>query len=153
MNSYYEEHKDEYFNYNGVQYYTGTKFTMKTEPYGEIVEAVFEGKGKDSLLVSYYARNPSYNMCNYTILVKEDWLADHIVELLEGNYYVELESRKRYIKDKDIPELFCGWILYLIIMVVLFIFKDRWLGWTAATVYFFYWRHKIKKENYYYEDE
>lgn len=156
MNNYYEEHKDEYFDYNGVRYYTGTKFTMKTEPYERVVNAVFRGASshnKNLFVVMYEDYNFSGGRCQYSINVNADWFSDHIIEITEGNYYAELESRKRYIKDKDIPDLFFGWIIYLIIMAILVIFNDRWLGWIGASFLFFRWRHKIKEEHYYYEDK
>ena len=89
--------------------------------------------------------------CRYFIHVKPEDLPDKIIEIVEGNYYTELEARKRYVKDKDIPELFFGWIAYILVMFGLLLFKDWWMCWIAASIYFFYKRKKIKEENYYYK--
>ena len=38
-------------------------------------------------------------------------------------------------------EVEVAWIWYIAIMVVLVIFKDRWIGWIATTVIFFLWKN------------
>lgn len=153
MNNYYEEHKDEYFDYNGVRYYTGTRFTIKRK-YDQICTATFIGWdtfNKDLCRIQYkYPHNYYYTE---GALIPRDEMQNYVIEIVEGNYYIEREKNKRYPKDSEIPKLFFGWIIYLIIMAILVIFKDRWLGWIAATIYFFYWRHKIKEEESYYVDE
>lgn len=146
--------KDVYFEYNGVKYYVGTKFKMKEPKYDRVVEAVFWGVcGCDEhpLDIMYEDYNFNFRICQYHIGVKPEDLPDKIIEITEGNYYTELEARKRYVKDKDIPELFFGWIAYILVMFGLLLFKDWWMGWIAASIYFFNKRKKIKEENYYYE--
>lgn len=143
-----------YFEYNGVKYYVGTKFKMKEPKYkANVVEAVFYGAdiffdGEFSIMYEDWNFGKT---CRYFIHVKPEDLPDKIIEIVEGNYYTELEARKRYVPDSKIPELFFGWIIYLIAMAVITLFNDRWLGWIAASIYFFNWRKKIKEKNYYYE--
>ena len=74
-----------------------------------------------------------------------------IIEIVNGNYYDELETKKRYRKDSEIPIVQAGWVIYIFIMCLLIIFKDAWIGWIAATLYFFNWRSKKIKEEYYYD--
>lgn len=146
--------KDIYFEYNGVKYYVGTKFKMKEPKYkANIVEAVFWGTDIffDGELSIMYEDWNFGKMCRYFIHVKPEDLPGKIIEITEGNYYTELEARKRYTPDSKIPELFFCWIIYLIIMAILFIFKDRLIGWIAVSIYFFYKRKKIKEGNYYYK--
>lgn len=51
-----------------------------------------------------------------------------------------------YEKDSENGEVKFGWIVYILVMLGLFIFKDRWLGWIAASAYFFWWRkNKLQK--------
>lgn len=143
-----------YFEYNGVKYYVGTKFKMKEPKYkANVVEAVFYGADIffDGELSIMYEDWNFGKTCRYFIHVKPEDLPDKIIEIVEGNYYTELEARKRYVPDSKIPELFFGWIIYLIAMAVITLFNDRWLGWIAVSIYFSYKRNKIKKENYYYE--
>lgn len=146
--------KDIYFEYNGVKYYVGTKFKMKEPKYkANVVEAVFYGAdiffdGEFSIMYEDWNFGKT---CRYFIHVKPEDLPDKIIEIVEGNYYTELEARKRYTPDSKIPELFFGWIIYLIAMAVITLFNDRWFGWIAVSIYFFYKRKKIKEENYYYE--
>ena len=145
--------KTDYFEYNGVRYYPGTKFTMKDPQYkANIVKAVFRGADtlfNDEFSIMYECGD--FRKTGHCfILVKPEDLPDKIIEIIKGNYYTELEQSKQYIPDSKIPELVIGWIMYLFIMVGLTIFNDRWLGWIAVSIYFFNWRKKIKEKNTYY---
>ena len=143
----------DYFEYNGVRYYSGTKFTMKEPVYesavvtARYVENSFNG---ESIHVIYEPIGTVVRGMR-GIFIKKEKIPNIIIEILDGNYYTELEARKRYIKDKDIPELFFGWIAYILVMFGLLLFKDWWMGWIAVSIYFFYKRRKIKEENWYYE--
>lgn len=144
--------KTDYFEYNGVRYYSGTKFTMKEPVYeSAIVKARYEENSVngESVLVVY---EPIGKVVKGQkgIFIKKEKLSDVIVEILDGNYYTELEQSKQYIPDSKIPELVIGWMMYLFIMAGLTIFNDRWLGWIAVSIYFFNWRKKIKEKNTYY---
>lgn len=147
--------KEIYFEYNGTKYYAGTKFKMKESQYKvNIVEAVFCGPaiffdGEFSIM---YEDKNCYGQTRKNFLnVKPEDLPDKIIEIVEGNYYTELEARKRYIKDSNIPELFLGWIAYIFVMLGLLLFNNWWLSWIVVSIFFFNKRKKIKEENYYYE--
>ena len=144
--------KEDYFEYNGVRYYSGTKFTMKEPVYesaivkARYVENSFNG---DSILVFY---EPTGRLVKGQkgIFIKKEKLPEVIIEILNGNYYTELEQSKQYLPDSKIPELVVGWMMYIFVMAVLTIFNDRLIGWIAVSIYFFNWRKKIKEENTYY---
>ena len=147
--------KEIYFEYNGAKYYVGTKFKMKESRYKvNIVEAVFCGPAiffDGEFSIMYEDKNCYGQIRKNFLNVKPEDLPDKIIEIVEGNYYTELEARKRYIKESNIPELFFGWIAYIFVMLGLLLFNDWWLGWIAVSIYFFNKRKKIKEENYYYE--
>lgn len=152
MNKYYEACKNDYFDYNGVRYYAGTKFTTDHE-YEKNVPAYFRGWSSYNPNDCEVTMTVNFGRTQKTIWIPRDEMGKHINEIVEGNYYIEREARTKYLKDSQIPELFFGWIAYIAIMLVLFIFKDRWIGWIAATVYFFWWRNRIKEENTYVEGD
>ena len=136
---------NEYFDYNGKRYYWGTRFTMNYK--NKEVTAQFNGRsefGKVSVIIDKY---PEYGFKNPTItLFKEDDFIAAIVRILPISWNDEMEAKKKYVKDSDMPEIVIGWILYVFIMCLLIIFKDAWLGWIAVTIFFFKWRHKKKEE-------
>lgn len=142
--------KNDCFDYKGVRYYAGTKFKMKIK-YDEIVEAVFVERNDcnaGKIMVRYKSK---YNKCIYSIYINKADLDNIILEICDGNYYDELEAKKHYRKDSEVPIVKMGWIMYIFIMCLLVIFKDAWMGWIAATWFFFTWRHKKLKEEYYYD--
>lgn len=145
MNKFYEEHKNDYFEYNGARYGIGTTFTTKNK-YGMVIKAVFQGQDYGGYSIMYK------DTCGKTIfkIISNDKLVSSIIEILDGNYYTELEQSKQYIPDSKIPELVVGWMMYIFVMAVLTIFNDRLIGWIAVSIYFFNWRKKIKEENTYY---
>ena len=148
---YWANVKDHYFDYNGIRYYAGTRF--KTKYKSSIVPAYFRAWcDHDQNLCWVQVEYPCTGR-TVGIWIPREEMADHIIEIVEGNHYEERSTKVRYFKDSDITELFFGWIIYLVIMAILFIFKDRWLGWIAATIYFFNWRKKIKEESIYIEGE
>lgn len=150
MNKYWEKYANDYFIHNGKKYYAGTKFTTKYQ-YG-IHQAYFDGydtyKPECCDITIFLPGGRSS-----TIMIPKDEVTNHIIELIDGNYYIERDSRRRYFNDSDIPELFFGWIIYIAIMLILFIFKDRVTGWIGATIYFFIWRKNEKEKHVYYEGE
>ena len=152
---YYEEHKNDYFDYKGVRYYTGTKFKMKHPIYKALeVEAVFNGYswGNEQVIDVFYCdHNDMGNERKNGISIKKEDIDKTILEICNGNYYAELAARKKYRKDSEMPEVKMGWIMYIFVMCGLVIFKHAWAGWIAATIYFFRWRKKKMEEEYYYD--
>lgn len=60
MNKFYEEHKNDYFEYNGVRYGIGTTFTTKNK-YDMVIKAVFQGQDYGGYSIMYK------DTCNQTI--------------------------------------------------------------------------------------
>jgi hypothetical protein len=79
----------DYFEYNGVRYYSGTKFTMKEPVYesaivkARYVENSFNG---DSILVFYEPTGRLVKGQN-GIFIKKEKLPEVIIEILNENYY------------------------------------------------------------------
>ena len=152
--------QNEYFEYKGQRYYAGTKFKMqKRNSYDQwrIVVATFEGYwygDSNKLYFCYKDMNVKSPLgSDYSFFATRDEVEDIVIEIVPGNYYVELEARKRYVKDSNIPELVIGWPLYIFCMIGGMIFKGYFNGgWLLITLIFFVWRHYLKtKEYYYYE--
>lgn len=151
--------KNEYFEYKGQRYYAGTKFTMKKGTGYDrdtIVIATFRGyanNNPEDLYICYNIKKlQRITETSVCIIVNRNKINDYIIDIVSGNYYMELESRKKYCKDSDIPELIIGWPLYIFLMILATIFHKTIGAWIMLTVIFFTWRHNLKtKEYYYYE--
>lgn len=158
MNKYFEEHKHEFFTYNGAKYYFGTKFKMKIKhEYGfdQIVNAVFKGCDNNKFVICY--NTPLDEAENYNfksglwlrngIRMTDKELQESIIEIIPGNYEIEMEARNKYWKDTDDLNLVAKWGMYIFAMLWTSIMNGRVLGWILITVIFFVWRHKYKEEN------
>ena len=134
--------KNECFNYNGENHRIGTRFIMKYND--KEVTARFLNRFDSDNTLGILIEN---GLERQTItLVKEENLKEVIVEILPINWYTEMDMKKKYVKDSDMPELVIGWIFYIVIMLILIIFNDRIIGWIAVIIYCFKWRHKKKEE-------
>lgn len=143
MNDIIKKIKNEYFIYNEDKYRVGTQFIMEYK--GKEVTARFINRNSsDSINVILISEDGQ----KYLMLmsIKDDDLNEKIIEIIPTNYYDEMEANKRYLKDSQVPELVIGWILYISIILILLIFKDRIIGWIFVSVYFFTWRHKKKED-------
>lgn len=144
--------QSEYFDYNGNRYYRGTRFIMNYE--NKEVTAKFNSRTKFNEISICIDKCPEHGIINPILaLVEEKDFITAIVKILPINWYDEMEAKKKYVKDSDMPEIVIGWILYVFIMCLLIIFKDAWLGWIAVTIFFFKWRHKKKEEEGVYFDQ
>lgn len=165
MNSEVKEFKrrveNEYFTYNGKRYPAGTRFMGYIYEYGKksdkVMEITFHGYDfgdQNTLSLSY--TEPSWKVNAGAVSyfhVKREEIDGWIIKILPGNYYVDLVSKLRHTPEFEIPEMIIGWIIYIVVMLGLFIFKDRIVGWTFASIYFFWWRHHKLTEEYYYFDK
>lgn len=144
---YYEEHKNDYFDYKGVRYYAGTKF--KKRAYGDTtVDAVFTRRFGSEFWFRYKLSKCSdvkIDRCS------EKDFYDNLVEIINDSDISEFERKKHYLKESEVPEIIYGWVMYIFIMCLLVIFKHAWAGWIAVTIYFFRWKKKKLKEAYYYD--
>ena len=148
---YWASVKDHYFDYKGTRYYAGTKFKITWDHKYYNRNAYFVSWcDHDINLCLVEIEFPCYGRCN-RVWIPRNEIENCINEILDDNHYVDTSAKIRYFRDVDIPELFFGWIIYLMSMGILFIFNDRWFGWIIVSIYFFCWRKKIKEENIYTE--
>ena len=152
--------ENEYFEYKGQRYHAGAKFTMKKmNGYNRdhVVEGCFRGYedgNPEWLLIGYKDMNTKSLLGADVIKrIKRNEIENTIIDLVPGNYYVELADKKKYCKDSDIPILVIGWIMYIFFMIGGMIFNGYFAGgWLLITIIFFAWRYYLKtKEYYYYE--
>lgn len=133
-----------YMKYQGQYYDVGTKVKIKG-PMG-VVGATFEGwkyRGEGCFTADSGSYFDLYNNYNFSAVNK-------FIEKIVEPVYPDLQPTETYtnggfgMPSRNKPpswEVEIGWIWYIAIMLVLIIFKDRWLGWTAATVIFFGWKN------------
>lgn len=137
----------DWFEYNGKRYGKYTKVIIK-DIYNnrEEVAAYFIAiYGHKTVRVLY---DSGGRMGYYPYSINQFYT--NIISICEENSAEELGITVVKKQDKDIDRLFYGWIWYIFIMLIGFIFNDRILIWIAASVYFFRWRNKVKKEETYY---
>jgi hypothetical protein len=78
----------------------------------------------------------------YNITVVKDKVTNSINNT-DNTYLVKTE-----IERKTAPTLIDGWYIYIIVILVLSIFKERILGWIVTTIIFILWRaNEIDKYN------
>ena len=147
----WESVKHHYFDYNGERYYAGTRFKVSYGHKYHNVTAFFESWASHDPNLCVVRMDYPWPGRTVTIWIPREEMESSVVEIIEGNHYVETSAKIRYFRDVDIPELFFGWIIYLMSMGILFIFNDRWIGWIVGSIYFFHWRKGIKEENIYVE--
>lgn len=139
-----------YFEYDGTKYYTGTQIRILKYPYdnpafNDIAYFIYYDTEYDVVWykMAYTWQNKG---CSMQMFLKEFGGATGKVDT---SIHV---PQKNQLKDNQIPKLFIGWIWYITIMIILVIFKDRILGWFFTSVVFFSWRKNvIKKEGTYVE--
>lgn len=120
-----------YMKYHGKYYDVGTKVRIKSE--GKIIEATFLGWSSDRSFDCEFYGSKTY---------KFSCVDKYIVEIIEP-VYPKLTEVPTTATNPNAPpswEIEIGWVWYILIMVVGVIFKDRWIIWIAATIYFFVWK-------------
>lgn len=127
-----------YLYYKGQYYDVGTRVMLKTRWCG-VVLATFQGYGE-------YDGKGAYSLSGGP---NPD---DYIIEIVEPVYYVEPEPtspKKSSIFTRtgsgswgSSDEVFVGLVLYIAVMLVATIFKDRIGIWILATIVYFNWLKK-----------
>jgi hypothetical protein len=140
--------KQNYFEYKGVKYYTGTEITLFQNPYSTSAAsdyAYFLFYDTDSNIVWYKMRFTGQNRgCSMKTFLK-------YLNNITGNVNLNIHMpQTKQLKDSQIPKLFIGWVWYIFLMCLLFIFKDRLVGWAILSWAFFSWRSKVIAEEGYY---
>jgi hypothetical protein len=132
-----------YFEINGVKYYTGTVFV--TNHMGKQVEATF---------VSYNTEKSRYvyKIDAKTWLIGKDSFWRNFVDITEKVDTTVRTPVVKRMKDFDINGMFIGWVWYIFLMAISVIFKDAIWLWILISCVFFSWRSKkIKEEGTYIE--
>ena len=127
-----------YLYYKGRYYDVGTIVKIRTR-YKGIIHSTYEGNGNFEG-VSKYSRGGGPDPESY------------IVEIVKPVYYIppEPEQPKKaniFVRSGSgssahNDDIFHGLLLYIVVMLVGTIFKDRWLIWIFATIFFFGWKAK-----------
>lgn len=132
-----------YFDINGERYYTGTVIVIKIM--GKPTEAIFIGCHKKLNKYVYQVGNGKY-------FVDERTFYKQLVNVTsQVNNIVQLPALKTK-KDRNIDGMFLGWLWYIFLMTISFIFKDALGLWIIISIVFFSWRaKKIKEEGNYIE--
>ena len=134
--------KNRCFQYKGQYYDVGTKVILKTKYEGE-------------KLTTYSGYSPYVGYCfdGSGQIMSDVFLEKRIIEIVEPVYYQEPPPDKS--KQENIlfrtgsgsaehdDDVFHGFLLYLAVMIVGVIFKDRWLIWIVATLIYFGWKKKL----------
>jgi hypothetical protein len=135
---YNDQLAQEYMKYKGQYYDKGTRVKIKG-PRG-VVKATFVG-WKYRCRGCFVADSGSY----FDLYDNYDFSAvnQYIEEIIEP-VYPNLQPVTTSTNEREKPpswDVEVGWIWYIVIMLVLTIFKARWLGWIATTVIFFGWKN------------
>ena len=125
-----------YLLYKGIYYDVGTK--VKIRGFHGVQEAVFTG------WQPYTGR--SFQMENmYKEEFRSSYGADkYIIEILEPVYadlseYVQSPTATRECPPQHEVEM--GWVWYIVIMLVGFLFNEKLLIWLIASAIFFLWKN------------
>ena len=132
-----------YFEYNGEKYYTGTVFVVRRM--GSNVDATFVCYDVQK---SWYV----YKVGVATIYSTDNMFWSNFVSLTNRvNLNTHVPTLKKR-KELDIDGMSIGWTWYIVLMLISSIFKDAVGLWAVISIVFFTWRHeKINKEGTYIE--
>ena len=123
---------NDYFEYNGKKYGVGTMYRYKSSITGEYVYNIYWGNNSNGKYV--FGRLGS-NVSGSGWGPKE-FQENKDIEIIE----VE-KTNKRISKGKPTSyvDTSVGWIWYIIVMGLSFLFKDWYLIWFGATLTFIVW--------------
>lgn len=147
MNNYPD--RIDYFIYHGVAYGPGTKvilsdeFASKYSYKRKNIPHIFTASYSDGYNIFHIQDDStksglgnSIEVCNYDEDIKE------IVYPVYANKQHTLWQKQainNMMSGKFHADIFGGVVIYLAVMIVGAIFKDRWLLWIAATIIFINW--------------
>lgn len=132
-----------YFAYNGQQYYTGTIILVKHN--GKEIEASF---------VCYNEKNGRYiyqiDSCKYHVTSEQFY--NHLIAVTNRVDNSTHTPEVKTMRDRYVSGLFVGWVWYIFLMGLSVILKGAVVYWAIISVIFFNWRtKKIKEEGTYVE--
>ncbi len=126
-----------YFVINGTQHFTGTIFIVKHMGKEKKASFVYYDTDSNKYVYQiddckYYASEANFN--NAFI---------RIIGTIDNNVYIPTLVTE---KDFEIDGMFIGWIWYIFLMLVSFIFKDAIGLWILISIIFFSWRYTKKQK-------
>ena len=125
----------EYFlRYKGQCYDVGTKLKFRLVSGGDIVEGTIEWISHNHIYIRLADGGGRQ-------LSKLFGLDNTITEIIEPVYYVEPPRQKT--RGGPLPpedDIFYGWIVYIAVMLIGTIFKERFAIWVFASLIFFLWK-------------
>lgn len=136
------------FEYNGKRYPIGTVVKLNDEYNRKFTDLC----DKEVIItqISLWGENKHrHHLCtvydyNGRVVARDVFVSpDEFIEEIVENPSISpqmLQPKIEYESDFENDDVKFGWLIYIIIMAFLFIFKDRWIGWIATTIYFFNWR-------------
>ncbi len=153
----------DYFDYNGIRYYTGSKFkcnnflgtNVALFPEVEITFIKYNKKSDTCFAHSNIAAcDFMFSLDAFTTNIidvieqKSRELMDNINEKYKNDkkYYHWVEAGEDCYKAKP-EELVIGWICYVVLMAIITIFNGRIVLWILLSIAFFRWRIKTLKGN------
>lgn len=139
----------DYFDFEGKRYPLGTTITLK-EPYNSKLSDMHD---KQTIILEHYV---THGKECYKIFWKYTFQGEiycHQIYATSDKFIKEIIASDKaiihlvlkpveYEKDSENGEVKFGWLIYVLVMFGLLLFKDWWMGWIAASIYFFNWRKK-----------
>ena len=129
-----------FFEYNGKKYYTGTVVKAKFAHKGHNRQYVF--LAYDKTCNNYICQQGDFKLRMYPDYFYNQWLAE-VTNDMDATAQAPKEKLKN---DANIDGLLFGWILYIFLMVISTIFVDRVMMWIIWSVIFFAYRSSAREK-------
>lgn len=124
-----------YFTFKGNRYKYGTIVKFVEKDYRKETYQYGMYDGVDNIFV--YLDGPNGKETGWYIMVNNE---DEIEEIIKPVIWKKEEWVKTS-KDTESEDMFYAWIIYIAVMLFMFIFNDRIIGWIVATIVFYFYRH------------
>lgn len=124
-----------YFTFKGNRYKYGTIVKFVEKDYRKETYQYGMYDGVDNIFV--YLDGPNGKETGWYIMVNNE---DEIEEIIKPVIWKKEEWIKTS-KDTESEDMFYAWIIYIVVMLFMFIFNDRIIGWIVATIIFYFYRH------------
>lgn len=140
----------DYFEYDGVQYPSGTQI--------KLLKTMYNGQVNTELAYFMYVNKKSGTVwCQMAYTGQNRGCSMDKFMAQFGGVTGKIDPsihppQCKQLKDSQIPGMMLGWLWYIVIMAVAVIFKEAIGIWVIASIVFLNWRkNKIEKEGYYVE--
>ena len=132
----------ETFNFNGNEYYIGSKVKLKSTSWR--ITTLEKHSVDDN-------GNHRYEFCdlgtNNRFGISTNNIDKQLLEVVEPIEHSSAhKAEEEYYKDTEVDAMLYGWVLYIVTMLLVSIFKGNFIGWIFISIYFFQWRkNKLRK--------